>query len=213
MANTHVRAHQCSPIAVEQTLAFSPANASLPFLWLSTIDLFCCPPCYEGTGRRARPPILLCLAHILYSFCFLFYFLFVILPPSVLPLKLHSPLPLPSPLCLSCHIFYLFGFHFFLFSFPAPLLHLWLTNYITAPHFDKPFLNSLASFLQSNQTPSVLMIRQPQIFFSALPLSALLFHYLTPHFIYPSGLSGEAIRTETRHWLNSLCTITSALCV
>lgn len=83
MASTHVRAHHCSPIAVEQTSAFSPANASLPFLWLSTIDLFCCPPCYEGTGRRARPPIFLCLAHILYSFCFLFYFLFVILPPSV----------------------------------------------------------------------------------------------------------------------------------
>lgn len=211
MASTHVRAHQCSPIAVEQTLAFSPANASLPFLWLSTIDLFCCPPCYEGTGRRARPPSFsashtFCTLSASYFISSLWYF------PRPLYL-LNCPPRCPSPLCLSCHIFYLFGFHFFLFSFPAPLLHLWLTNYITAPHFDKPFLNSLASFLQYNQTPSVLMIRQPQIFFSALPLSALLFHYLTPHFIYPSGLSGEAIRTETRHWLNSLCTITSALCV
>lgn len=208
--------HMCA----HTTVLLLQSNRHRPFLLLMHHFLFsgyllliyfaALPAMKERAGEPVPPSFsashTFCTLSASYFISSLWYFL----PPFNL---LNCTPRCPSPLCLSYHIFYLFGFHFFLFSFPAPLLHLWLTNYITAPHFDKPFLNSLASFLQSNQTPSVLMIRQPQIFFSALPLSALLFHYLTPHFIYPSGLSGEAIRTETRHWLNSLCTITSALCV
>jgi len=134
MAYTCSCTHQYSLVAVEQTLAFSPANASLPLLWLSSIDLSPLSPCSEGTGSshpHYTPP-----SHTLFSFYSSRY----------------SPFASPSlhfPFCLSLEL----PFHYLLFltvtffppvylpfsplCFSTLLLHVKLT-----PH-RSPFLLSL----------------------------------------------------------------------